>query len=79
VASTIQGGLAYLADIERRLASSFARADPRQRALTFLRGLLSGAERKNNGPLAEVSGEVTPYSFQPLVGPCRLGGRCGAR
>ena len=47
-ASTVQGGKAYWADVERRLAAYFARAEPRQRALTYLRGLLSPIERKNS-------------------------------
>src|SRR5215472_4764377 len=67
-ANTVRGGLAYLADIERRLARYFARAEPRQRAMAYLRGLLSPAERKNSWQLAEVSGEATPYGFQHLLG-----------
>lgn len=68
VAGTVQGGRAYLGDIERRLASSFARVEPRQRAMIYLRGLLSPAERKNSWQLAEISGEATPYGFQHLLG-----------
>jgi SRSO17 transposase len=67
-ARTGQGGLAYLADVERRLAPYFARSESRQRALAYLRGLLSPAERKNSWQLAEVSGEATPYGFQHLLG-----------
>jgi SRSO17 transposase len=55
-------------DIERRIAPYFARAEPRQRALAYLRGLLSPAERKHSWPLAEVSGAATPYGFQHLLG-----------
>jgi hypothetical protein len=33
IASTVQGGLAYLADIAGRLAPHFARSEPRQRAM----------------------------------------------
>src|SRR5919204_825509 len=67
-ASTARGGAAYLADIERRLTPYFARAEPRQRALAYLRGLLSPAERKNSWQLAEISGAATPYGFQHLLG-----------
>jgi SRSO17 transposase len=67
-ASTVQGGLASLADMERRLAPYFARSESRQRALAYLRGLLSPAGRKNSWQLAEVSGEATPYGFQHLLG-----------
>lgn len=56
----VQGGVAYLNDFERRLAPYVERAEPRQRAMAYLRGLLSPAERKNSWPVAEVSGETTP-------------------
>ena len=54
-------------DIERRLASYFERAEPRQRAMAYLRGLLSPAARKNSWQLAEISGDATPYAFQHLL------------
>jgi SRSO17 transposase len=65
--SAVRGGAAYLRDIERRLAPYFERAEPRQRAMAYLRGLLSPAERKNSWQLAEVSGDTTPYAFQHLL------------
>jgi SRSO17 transposase len=65
-AAMVQGGAASLHAIERRLAPYFERAEPRQRAMAYLRGLLSPAERKNSGQLAEVSGDATPYAIQPL-------------
>jgi SRSO17 transposase len=65
--SAVQGGAAYLCDIERRLAPYFERAEPRQRAMAYLRGLLSPVERKNSWQLAEVSGDTTPYAFQHLL------------
>jgi SRSO17 transposase len=66
-ASVVPGGAAYLHDLERRLAPYFERTEPRQRAMAYLRGLLSPAERKNSWQLAEVSGEATPYAFQHLL------------
>jgi SRSO17 transposase len=66
-ARIVQGGLACLTDIERRLAPYFERAEPRQRAMAYLRGLLSPAERKNSWQLAEMSGDLTPYGFQHLL------------
>jgi SRSO17 transposase len=63
----VHGGGASLADIERRLAPYFARAEPRQRAMAYLRGLLSPAERKHSWQLAEASGDATPYAFQHLL------------
>jgi SRSO17 transposase len=65
--SAVPGGVAYLSDIERRLAPYFERAEPRQRAMAYVRGLLSPAERKNSWQLAEVSGDTTPYAFQHLL------------
>jgi SRSO17 transposase len=65
--SGVSGGAAYLHDLERRLAPDFERTEPRQRAMAYLRGLLSPAERKNNWQLAEVSGDTTPYGFQHLL------------
>jgi SRSO17 transposase len=67
VASIVQGGLAYLTDIERRLAPYFERAEPRQRAMAYLQGLLSPAERKNSWQVAEVIGDATPYGLQHLL------------
>jgi SRSO17 transposase len=66
-ALAVQGGVAYLNDIERRLAPYFERAEPRQRAMAYLRGLLSPAERKNSWQVAEVSGDATPYGVQHLL------------
>jgi hypothetical protein len=66
-ASIIEGGLAYWADIGGRLAPACARSESRQRALTYLRGLLSSAERKNSWQVAEIGGEPTPYGFQYLL------------
>jgi hypothetical protein len=59
--------MGYLTDIERRLAPYFERAEPRQRAIAYLWGLLSPAERNNSWQLAEVSGDATPYAFQHLL------------
>jgi SRSO17 transposase len=66
-ASTIAGGQAYLADVARRLAPYFTRAQSRQRVMAYLRGLLSEAERKNSWQVAEICGESTPYGFQYLL------------
>src|ERR671912_2229514 len=50
------------------LSEHFARSEVRQRAQDYLRGLLSGAERKNGWQLAEVAGNTTPYGLQHLLG-----------
>jgi SRSO17 transposase len=56
-----------LADIERRLAPYFERIEPRKRAMAYVRGLLSSAERKNSWQLAEGRGDATPYGLQHLL------------
>ncbi len=66
-APVVQDGTAYLADIEHRLTRYFERAEPWQRAMAYLRGLLSPVERKNSWQLAEVSGNATPYGLQHLL------------
>jgi SRSO17 transposase len=66
-AAMVQGGAAYMSAIERRLAPYVERAEPRQRAMAYLRGLFSPAERKNSWQLAEVSGDATPYAIQHLL------------
>ena len=55
--------------LHSRIAAYFARAEPRQRALFYLRGLLSSVERKNGWQLAEQAGEATPYGTQRLLNP----------
>src|SRR5262245_63637075 len=63
--SAVPGGAAYMTALERHLAPSCERSAPRQRALASLRGLLSPAERQTSWPLADVSGDATPYALQP--------------
>jgi DDE superfamily endonuclease len=58
----------YWAELERRIGPLFARSDARARALSYLAGLLSPAERKNSWQLAEISGDPNPYGFQNLLG-----------
>jgi SRSO17 transposase len=58
----------YWAQLERRIGPVFARSDALRRAMTYLAGLLSPAERKNSWQLAEISGDPNPYGFQHLLG-----------
>jgi hypothetical protein len=39
--------------VGKRIGGRFTRSEPRQRALGYVRGLLSGTERKNGWQLAE--------------------------
>lgn len=53
--------------LHARVGRRFARAEPRRRALTYVRGLLSPVERKNGWQLAELAGEPTPDGMQHLL------------
>ena len=57
----------YWAEIERRIGTIFARSEARTRAMAYLTGLLSTAERKNGWQIAEISGDQTPYGVQHLL------------
>src|SRR5689334_17476992 len=56
-----------LEEVQERLAPCFERAEPRQRAIAYIRGLLSVTERKNGWQLAELAGEGTPDGMQRLL------------
>src|SRR5690242_10796775 len=53
--------------LHARIAPRFRRAEPRRRALGYLRGLLSPVERKNGWQIAEAAGEATPDGMQRLL------------
>lgn len=57
-----------LEEIGELINGRFSRSEARQRALTYLRGLLSPVERKNGWQLAEEAGDETPYATQHLLG-----------
>ena len=50
-----------------RIARHFARAEPRRRARSYLRALLSPVGRKNSWQIAEQAGEATPDGMQRLL------------
>ncbi len=56
-----------LTQLHARIASRFARPEPRRRALAYLQGILSSIERKNGWQLAEHAREATPYGMQRLL------------
>jgi SRSO17 transposase len=64
----VQAWRGYWDEIERRIGAVFARSETRTRAMAYLAGLLSPAERKNSWQLAEISGDQNPYGFQHLLG-----------
>jgi SRSO17 transposase len=57
-----------LQEIAELISERFSRAEARERALTYLRGLMSPVERKNSWQLAEEAGDETPYATQHLLG-----------
>ena len=57
-----------LREIAALIGERFSRSELRERALIYLRGLLSPIERKNGWQLAEEAGDETPYATQHLLG-----------
>jgi SRSO17 transposase len=57
-----------LQEVAELIGERFSRSEARERALTYLRGLLSPVERKNSWQLAEQAGDETPYATQHLLG-----------
>jgi SRSO17 transposase len=63
----VRAWAAGLDALHARIAGRFARAEPRRRALAYLRGLLGPVGRKNGWQLAEHAGERTPDGLQRLL------------
>jgi SRSO17 transposase len=63
----VRGWADGLDHLHARIASRFDRSEPRERALAYLRGLLSSIERKNGWQLAENAGEPSPDGMQRLL------------
>src|ERR671917_503217 len=64
---TVEGWARDLEAPAARIAPRFSRAEPRRRALAYLRGLLSPLERKNGWRLAEAIGDATPDGVQDFL------------
>src|SRR5258708_25898874 len=56
-----------LEEVQDRLAPYFERAEPRQRVMAYLRGLLSITERKNGWQLAELAAGRPPDGMQRFL------------
>jgi SRSO17 transposase len=67
VSVDVAGWAAGLGELHERLGPRFGRAEPRRRALAYVRGLLAGLERKNGWTLAEHAGDVSPDGMQRLL------------
>jgi SRSO17 transposase len=57
-----------LQSLAESIGHNFPRSEPRQRAMAYLKGLLSPVERKNSWQLAEQAGDPAPYAVQHLLG-----------
>jgi len=66
-AAQVAGWADEVAAVGERIGRHFARSEPRQRAVAYLRGLLSDTERKNGWQLAEYLGDATPDGVQHLL------------
>ena len=63
----VQAWEAGIRALRERIGGRFARREPRQRALAYLKGLLGSVDRKNGWQLAEYVGDATPDSVQRLL------------
>src|SRR5262245_37642263 len=67
-AATVQEWSSELVGVGERIARHFPRAEPRQRAVGYVRLLLSDVERKNGWQMAERLGDANPFAVQHLLG-----------
>jgi SRSO17 transposase len=61
---------AGLVGLHERFVHRFARAEPRESALAYLRGLIAPLERKNGWTVAEEAGHGCPDRIQRLLNTC---------
>src|SRR5438309_11988399 len=75
---TAEGSSRELDALAARIAPRFVRAEPRRRALAYLRGLLAPLGRKNGWQLAEAAGDATPDGMQDFLGRMRWDADAGS-
>ena len=63
----VETWLEELQGVHERITPYFRRSEPRARSLAYMKGLLSGVERRNGWQLAEQAGEATPDGMQRLL------------
>jgi SRSO17 transposase len=63
----VRAWAAGLDELHARIAPRFARSEPRERVVAYVRGLLAPLERKNSWTLAERAGEAAPDGMQRLL------------
>jgi SRSO17 transposase len=64
---TVEEWAAGLEALGQRIAHRFARSEPRQRVIAYMKGLMSEVPRKNGWQVAEFTGEATPDGMQRLL------------
>src|SRR5512145_2435956 len=64
---TVEGWARELKVLGIRIGRRFERSEPRERAIAYLKGLMSDVPRKNGWQLAEQVGELTPDGMQRLL------------
>ena len=62
----VEKWLEELEALHARIAPHFRRSEPRTRSLAYMKGLVSGIERRHGWPLAEQAGKATPDGMQRL-------------
>lgn len=67
----VKNWAAQLEQLHARFANCFERAEPRQKALAYLKGLLSPLQRKNGWQLAEGASDKRPDGMQRLLNSAR--------
>ncbi|MEU0308095.1 transposase [Streptomyces cyaneofuscatus] len=61
---------AGLGEVHERFVHRFARSEPRESALAYMRGLIAPLERKNGWTLAEEAGHGSPDRMHRLLNRC---------
>jgi SRSO17 transposase len=64
---TVEEWAGELKVLGSRIGQRFERSEPRERAIAYLKGLMSDVQRKNGWQLAEQAGEATPDGMQRLL------------
>ncbi|MGW5342883.1 IS701 family transposase [Streptomyces sp. NPDC004050] len=59
-----------LVELHGRFVHRFARTEPRESALAYMRGLIAPLERKNGWTVGEEAGHDGPYRIQRLMSTC---------
>lgn len=64
---TVEEWAGELKVLGSQIGQRFERSEPRERAIAYLKGLMSDVQRKNGWQLAEQAGEATPDGMQRLL------------